>query len=85
MCLTSFLTKTDITWLGVRFVKLFCLTENFDFKIPTASSLVKTFLKPALITTCEDAIEEGTLTSDAGLPALQNIWFLRDSMESLLS
>ena len=64
---------TDIIWLGVRFVKFFCLTENFDFTIPTASPLVKTSPKTTLITTCEDTIVKGTLTSDAGLPALQNI------------
>lgn len=66
-----------------------CQVILFDRKLwfqnPNSFLPCQNFSKTALITTCEEAIVEGTLTSDAGLPALQNIGVLRDSMESLLS
>ena len=58
--LDKFLSKTHITLLGVRFVKLLCLTRNFEFKMPTDSSLVKTIPKTSLITNCNEVIVEET-------------------------
>lgn len=45
-------------------------TINFDFKIPTVSSLVNSLPKIALMTTCKEATVVGALISDEHLSSL---------------
>lgn len=65
--------KTCCKWVGVRFVKLLCLIENFDLRTLTVCFLDSILPKAAFITTFDEVAVVGTVKPFGGgnlLPSL---------------